>query len=108
VILGDAAHTINPLAGQGVNIGFKDVDALLNTLASAIGEGKIWWQLDTLAKYQQARRAENRLMMTAMDGFYSAFSNDLFPVKLLRNGLLKVANIDSPIKRRVLKHALGL
>lgn len=108
VILGDAAHTINPLAGQGVNIGFKDVDALLNTLASAIGEGEIWWQLDTLAKYQQVRRSENRLMMTAMDGFYSAFSNDLLPLKLLRNGLLKVANIDSPIKRRVLKHALGL
>ncbi|MBB1268958.1 FAD-dependent oxidoreductase [Shewanella sp. SR44-3] len=108
VILGDAAHTINPLAGQGVNIGFKDVDALLNTVASAIGNGKIWWQLDTLAKYQQARRGENSLMMTAMDGFYSAFSNDLLPLKLLRNGLLKVANLDSPIKRQVLKHALGL
>jgi 2-octaprenyl-3-methyl-6-methoxy-1,4-benzoquinol hydroxylase len=108
VLLGDAAHTINPLAGQGVNIGFKDVDALLTLVAGAIGEGKKWWQLDTLMGYQKARFFENQLMMTAMDGFYSAFSNDLLPFKLLRNGLLKVANIDSPIKRRVLKHALGL
>jgi 3-demethoxyubiquinol 3-hydroxylase len=108
VILGDAAHTINPLAGQGVNIGFKDVDALLKTVASAIGNGQNWWQDASLAKYQQARRSENRLMMTAMDGFYSIFSNDLLPLKLLRNGLLKVANIESPVKRRVLKHALGL
>lgn len=108
VLLGDAAHTINPLAGQGVNIGFKDVDALLTQVAAAMGEGHNWWQLHSLMKYQSARFTENQIMMTAMDGFYSAFSNDLLPIKLLRNGLLKVANIDSPIKRRVLKHALGL
>jgi 2-octaprenyl-3-methyl-6-methoxy-1,4-benzoquinol hydroxylase len=108
VLLGDAAHTINPLAGQGVNIGFKDVDALLTLIAGAMGVGKNWWQLDTLMGFQKARFFENQLMMTAMDGFYSAFSNDLLPLKLLRNGLLRVANIDSPIKRRVLKHALGL
>ncbi|GGP86951.1 FAD-dependent monooxygenase [Shewanella ulleungensis] len=108
VILGDAAHTINPLAGQGVNIGFKDVDVLVAQVANAIGSGEIWWEARVLKRYQQARYYDNQLMMTAMDAFYASFSNDLLPLKLLRNGALKLANIDSPIKRKVLKYALGL
>ncbi|MBB1319218.1 FAD-dependent monooxygenase [Shewanella sp. SR43-4] len=108
VIIGDAAHTINPLAGQGVNIGFKDVDVLVAQIANAIGSGEIWWQTPVLKRYQQARYYDNQLMMTAMDAFYAGFSNDLLPLKLLRNGALKLANIDSPLKRKVLKYALGL
>ncbi|WP_445777769.1 FAD-dependent monooxygenase [Shewanella sp.] len=108
VIIGDAAHTINPLAGQGVNIGFKDVDVLVAQVANAMGRGETWWDLRVLKRYQQARYYDNQLMMTAMDAFYASFSNDLLPLKLLRNGALKLANIDSPIKRKVLKYALGL
>ncbi|MGX9461848.1 FAD-dependent monooxygenase [Shewanella sp. A14] len=108
VIIGDAAHTINPLAGQGVNIGFKDVDVLVAQVADAIGSGDTWWESKVLKRYQQARYYDNQLMMTAMDAFYAGFSNDLLPLKLLRNGALKLANIDSPIKRKVLKYALGL
>jgi 2-octaprenyl-3-methyl-6-methoxy-1,4-benzoquinol hydroxylase len=108
VIIGDAAHTINPLAGQGVNIGFKDVDLLVAQIANAIGCDETWWQTPVLKGYQQSRYFDNQLMMTAMDAFYAGFSNDLLPLKLLRNGVLKLANIDSPIKRKVLKYALGL
>ncbi|MCL1142002.1 FAD-dependent monooxygenase [Shewanella gaetbuli] len=108
VIVGDAAHTINPLAGQGVNIGFKDVDQLVSQIAKAMGSGEVWWDTTVLKKYQQARYGDNLLMMTAMDAFYSGFSNNLLPLKLLRNGALKLANIDSPIKQKVLKYALGL
>jgi 2-octaprenyl-3-methyl-6-methoxy-1,4-benzoquinol hydroxylase len=108
VIVGDAAHTINPLAGQGVNIGFKDVDVLVAQVANAIGSGETWWDRRVLKRYQQARYYDNQLMMTAMDAFYAGFSNDLLPLKLLRNGALKLANIDSPLKRKVLKYALGL
>ncbi len=108
VIIGDAAHTINPLAGQGVNIGFKDVDVLVAQVANAMGRGETWWAPRVLKRYQQARYYDNQLMMTAMDAFYASFSNDLLPLKLLRNGALKLANIDSPIKRKVLKYALGL
>ncbi|MFT6133123.1 MAG: 2-octaprenyl-3-methyl-6-methoxy-1,4-benzoquinol hydroxylase [Shewanella sp.] len=108
VIIGDAAHTINPLAGQGVNIGFKDVDVLVAQIANAIGNGKTWWHASVLKHYQQARYYDNQLMMTAMDAFYAGFSNNLLPLKLLRNGALKLANIDSPLKRKVLKYALGL
>ncbi|CAM4434105.1 FAD-dependent monooxygenase [Shewanella livingstonensis] len=108
VIIGDAAHTINPLAGQGVNIGFKDVDVLVAQIANAMGSGDTWWDTRVLKRYQQARYYDNQLMMTAMDAFYASFSNNLLPLKLLRNGALKLANIDSPLKRKVLKYALGL
>ena len=108
VILGDAAHTINPLAGQGVNLGFKDVSALIDTFADAIAKHKCWWDNDVLKQYQSKRYADNQLMMTTMDLFYAGFSNDLLPLKLLRNGALKLANIDGPIKQKVLKYAMGL
>lgn len=108
VILGDAAHTINPLAGQGVNIGFKDVEALIATVSSKLGQGEPWWEQNVLAAYEKLRYHDNLLMMTAMDLFYAGFSNDVLPLKLIRNAALKVANIDSPIKNRVLKYAMGL
>lgn len=107
VILGDAAHTINPLAGQGVNLGFKDVDALINTIAGNLEETNGWWNSQVLAKYQRSRYRDNQLMMSTMDLFYASFSNDILPLKLLRNGALKLANIDSPIKKQVLRYAMG-
>ena len=107
VILGDAAHTINPLAGQGVNLGFKDVAALIDCLTDAITHRQCWWHKELLAKYQAKRYRDNQLMMSTMDLFYASFSNDLLPLKLLRNGALKIANIDSPIKQKVLKYAMG-
>ena len=107
VILGDAAHTINPLAGQGVNLGFKDVDALVTTIAKHLEDDKGWWRKPVLAEFQKCRYRDNQLMMSTMDLFYASFSNDILPLKLLRNGVLKLANIDSPIKKQVLKYAMG-
>ncbi|GGI72360.1 FAD-dependent oxidoreductase [Shewanella gelidii] len=108
VILGDAAHTINPLAGQGVNLGFKDVAALVDTIKQAIEQEEAWWQESILKRYQTKRYRDNQLMMSTMDLFYASFSNDLLPLKLLRNGALKLANVDSPLKQQVLKYAMGL
>ncbi|MCP3129999.1 FAD-dependent monooxygenase [Shewanella sp. KJ2020] len=108
VILGDAAHTINPLAGQGVNLGFKDVEALLAVIEEALTRHEAWWSKEVLARYQDRRYRDNQLMMTTMDVFYAGFSNDILPLKLLRNGALKLANINSPIKQTVLKYAMGL
>lgn len=107
VILGDAAHTINPLAGQGVNLGFKDVDALIGTIAGHLEDKGGWWQSHVLAEYQKSRYTDNLLMMSTMDLFYASFSNDILPLKLLRNSALKLANIDTPIKKQVLKYAMG-
>ncbi|MFQ6372184.1 FAD-dependent monooxygenase [Shewanella sp. YIC-542] len=109
VLLGDAAHTINPLAGQGVNLGFKDVDALLEQLASALSHPEAeWWNTTVLADYQRRRWYDNQLMMTGMDLFYAGFSNDILPLKLMRNLSLKLADINTPVKQQVLKYALGL
>ncbi|GAB7219485.1 FAD-dependent oxidoreductase [Vibrio comitans] len=101
-LVGDAAHTINPLAGQGVNLGFKDVTALLTTLSDDD------YSLRNLQKYQQLRKTDNLIMQTAMDVFYVGFSNNIGPVKMLRNVGLKLADSAGPLKHQALKYALGL
>ncbi len=108
VLLGDAAHTINPLAGQGVNLGFKDVAVLVEEIRAAKHTAEPWFAESVLSRYQQKRWRDNQLMMSTMDAFYASFSNDLLPLKLIRNAALKLANVDSPIKREVLKYAMGL
>lgn len=103
VLAGDSAHTINPLAGQGVNIGFKDVEALLE-----VTEGKTHFSQEVLRLYERKRRPDNLLMQSGMDFFYKSFSNDLAPLKFVRNAALKVAENAGPVKSQVLKYALGL
>lgn len=105
VLLGDAAHTINPLAGQGVNLGFKDVSALLDVVAD---KGREWALEASLVEYQHIRRKDNLLMQTGMDFFYTTFSNELLPLKLMRNAALKLAESSGPLKHQVLKYAMGL
>ncbi|MCQ1059481.1 2-octaprenyl-3-methyl-6-methoxy-1,4-benzoquinol hydroxylase [Photobacterium sp. DNB23_23_1] len=105
VLLGDAAHTINPLAGQGVNLGFKDVDVLLHEIEKA---GQDWSSVRVLQAYERRRRPDNLLMQSGMDFFYTAFSNNLLPVKFLRNAGLKLAEQAGPIKQKVLKYAMGM
>ena len=105
VLLGDAAHTINPLAGQGVNLGFKDVDVLLHEIEKV---GKGWAEPEVLRSYEHRRRPDNLLMQSGMDVFYTVFSNDLLPVKLLRNVGLKLAEHTGPVKKQVLKYAMGM
>lgn len=107
VLVGDAAHTINPLAGQGVNLGFKDVDKLAQCITERLKHSEPYWCGKTLNEYHQARYKHNLLMMSAMDGCYLAFSNDKGPVKLLRNVGLKLANEAGPLKMLVMKYAIG-
>ncbi|VDZ65908.1 2-octaprenyl-3-methyl-6-methoxy-1,4-benzoquinol hydroxylase [Serratia odorifera] len=76
-LIGDAAHTINPLAGQGVNLGYRDVDALLAVLSAAREQGDDWASEAVLLRYQRQRRTDNLLMQSGMDLFYTAFSNNL-------------------------------
>ncbi|REL26323.1 FAD-dependent oxidoreductase [Thalassotalea euphylliae] len=109
VLLGDAAHTINPLAGQGVNLGFKDVLALRNAIADAIANGTSWHSATVLNNYEQVRRKDNLLMMTAMDGLYATFSNDSPILKAVRNiGLFAAQRVPPTIKNKVLAYACGL
>ncbi|TLV19305.1 2-octaprenyl-3-methyl-6-methoxy-1,4-benzoquinol hydroxylase [Klebsiella indica] len=107
-LVGDAAHTIHPLAGQGVNLGYRDADALLDILSSARAHGEEWASLPVLKRYQTRRRADNFIMQSGMDLFYAGFSNDLPPVRMLRNIGLMAAERAGELKRQALKYALGL
>ena len=107
-LVGDAAHTIHPLAGQGVNLGYRDVDALLDVLTRARSHGEAWADKPVLKRYQTRRMADNALMQSGMDLFYAGFSNDLGPVRILRNLGLMAAARAGGLKRQALKYALGL
>ena len=108
LLVGDAAHTINPMAGQGVNLGFKDVKALQHVIAMAIGNGESWQQTDVLARYQQARRTDNLLMMSAMDALYLSFCHASPLVKLARNAGLMMVNRLPHVKNKALAYACGI
>uniref|UniRef100_UPI003BA2DE7B FAD-dependent oxidoreductase n=1 Tax=Aeromonas jandaei TaxID=650 RepID=UPI003BA2DE7B len=105
VLLGDAAHTINPLAGQGVNLGFKDVACWVDLLQ---GAGADWHQLVLAERYERRRRPDNLLMQSGMDLFYGVFSNEIGPLKLARNLALNLADKAGPLKEMALRYALGL
>lgn len=104
VLVGDAAHTINPLAGQGVNLGFKDVSAL----SDAMQQHGLQALADTLSAYQRKRKVQNLLMMSTMDALYAGFSNDIKGLKLLRNMALGLAQRAGPLKNMALKYAMGI
>ncbi|MFT4927058.1 MAG: 2-octaprenyl-3-methyl-6-methoxy-1,4-benzoquinol hydroxylase [Phenylobacterium sp.] len=106
VLVGDAAHTINPLAGQGVNLGFKDAAQLAQCVVEAVNRGEELGSTDVLVKYHQRRYKANLLMMSAMDIFYLGFCNDSKPLSRLRNLALSLANKAGPLKRQVLKYAV--
>lgn len=107
-LVGDAAHTINPLAGQGVNLGFKDVDCLSQVITDAVNHGDAWWQESVLKKYEKTRRKDNLLMQSAMDAFYLTFSNHSSPLQFIRNVALKTAQQFTWGKKQVMKYAMGL
>ena len=99
ILIGDAAHAINPLAGQGVNLGFADVRCLLNVIAE---------QKSLKRYYQLPRQAANAQMMNSMDVLYHLFSNTNAILKPLRNLGLFLAQRGGLAKRQVIKHAMGL
>jgi 2-octaprenyl-3-methyl-6-methoxy-1,4-benzoquinol hydroxylase len=107
-LVGDAAHTINPLAGQGVNLGYRDVDALIDTLVASRDRAENWASEGVLKRYQRKRQKDNLLMQSGMDLFYFAFSTPVAPLRIVRNLGLMVAERSGVLKRQALKYALGL
>lgn len=104
VLLGDAAHTINPLAGQGVNLGFKDVECLVDLLVSASDLPLA----EILKRYQCQRKPANLLMQTGMDLFYKVSKSERQIVASLRRGFLHLAEHSGLIKQQVMRYAMGI
>ena len=107
-LIGDAAHAIHPLAGQGVNLGLLDAAALAEVVLAARARGGDPGALPVLRRYERWRRGDNLLMMSAMDGFNMLFGNELGPVRWLRNFGLSMVNAAGPAKELLMRHAAGL
>ena len=107
-LVGDAAHTIHPLAGQGANLGYGDVRALLEELGRARALGLAPDDASVLARYQRRRKGENLTMMAAMEGFKQLFARDELPVRWLRNTGMRWLNQLAPLKNRIAAEAMGI
>lgn len=107
VLVGDAAHVIHPLAGQGVNLGLRDAEALAARLASAGERGLPPDHPPTLAAYEHDRRGDNLLMQQVMNALHYGFTTGLGPLRRLRGLGLCVADRAGPVKRRVLAYAVS-
>ena len=107
-LVADAAHTIHPLAGQGINLGLQDVAVLAEEIVAGCRSGASAGQLELLRRYQRRRKGENLMMMSAMDGFKRLFEQQSLPVRWLRN--IGMRRIDSllPLKQQLMRRAMGL
>ncbi len=104
-LIGDAAHTIHPLAGQGANLGFTDAAVLADIL---IGTKRDIGSYRILRKYERARTAEIQIMQYAMTAFAAAFGSTSSPVVAARSIALNTAEHILPLKRFFMRHAMGL
>lgn len=107
-LIGDAAHVVHPLAGQGVNLGFTDAAALAEVLIDARHHGRPLGAPTTLRRYERWRRGENRAMALALDGLERLFGTSLAPVHRLRNTGLELTDRLAPLKQRLARMAMGL
>ena len=107
-LVGDAAHAIHPLAGQGVNLGLADAATLAEVVLDAARRKRDIGSLAVLRRYERWRKSDNIAMMAAMDGFKRLFGSELLPVRLARNAGLTLTDMLPPLKNGFIHHAMGM
>ena len=107
-LVGDAAHSVHPIAGQGLNAGLKDVAALAEVLADASRRGEDIGRADVLTRYRQWRRFDTATLAFATDSFNRLFSNDNGILRTIRDLGLGAANALPGLRRGLIREAAGL
>ncbi|HWS77366.1 MAG TPA: FAD-dependent monooxygenase, partial [Thermomonas sp.] len=108
LLLGDAAHVVHPLAGQGVNLGLRDVAALRELVRDAAKRGADIASPQRLARWARTRKSENAVNAHAFEAINRAYSNDALWPTLLRGHALGIANRLPPLSHALWRHAAGL
>ncbi|WMT86963.1 FAD-dependent monooxygenase [Pelagibacterium sp. 26DY04] len=106
-LVGDAAHVIHPLAGQGLNLGLRDVAVLTEVLIDALRLGEDFGRIEVLERYEGRRRADTAAMALATDGLNRLFSNDMAPLRALRDFGLSLVDRAAPLKEAFIGQAAG-
>lgn len=108
LLLGDAAHAVHPLAGQGVNLGLRDVAELQKVFANAQAKQIELLDLKSLQRWAQQRFSDNAMAAYAFENINRVFSNDYFALSLLRGPMLGLGNKLIPLKNAMAKYAAGI
>ncbi len=107
-LVGDAAHGVHPIAGQGLNLGFRDVGALAEVVVEAHRRGEDIGAEDVLARYQSWRRFDSTLLALGMDTVNRLFSNDNPLLRGVRDLGLGLVGALPPLKRAFIRQAAGI
>nr|VDD36241.1 unnamed protein product [Brassica oleracea] len=106
-LVGDSAHTVHPLAGQGVNLGFADASALSRAIAEGIALGTDIGEANLLKRYEAERKPANIAMMAVLDGIQKMYAVNFGPLNAFRAAAFHGAHYISPLKKRIISYASG-
>jgi 2-octaprenyl-6-methoxyphenol hydroxylase len=106
-LIGDAAHAIHPIAGQGLNMGIRDIAALAEVIIDARRLGHDIGASNILTEYERWRRFDNMVLAVMTDVITRVFSNDIAPLRVARSMGLETVNRIAPLRRNFMRHAMG-